>query len=85
MYDLYDEEFQKELIQIKKWNNNIIDEEYKRIVKSSKCKYLADLIKIIIITTIKIKIYEYKDYFDYHYLASNIAGFAENSIQNIFS
>jgi len=43
-------EFQKELIQIKKWNNNIIDEEYKRIVKSSKCKYLADLIKIIIIT-----------------------------------
>jgi hypothetical protein len=57
-------EFQKELIQIKKWNNNIIDEEYKRIVKSSKCKYLADLIKIIIITTIKIKIYEYKDYFD---------------------
>jgi len=51
-------EFQKELIQIKKWNNNIIDEEYKRIVKSSKCKYLADL------TTIKIKIYEYKDYFD---------------------
>ena len=57
-------EFQKELIQIKKWNNNIIDEEYKRIVKTSKCKYLADLIKIIIITTIKIKIYEYKDYFD---------------------
>jgi len=57
-------EFQKELIQIKKWNNNIIDEEYKRIVKASKCKYLADLIKVIIITMIKIKIYEYKDYFD---------------------
>jgi len=57
-------EFQKELVQIKKWNNNLINEEYKKIVKTTKCKYLADLIKIIIITTIKIKIYEYKDYFD---------------------
>ena len=56
-------EFQKELIQIKKWNNNIIYEEYKKIIKKTKCKYLPDLIKIIIITTIKIKIYEYKDQF----------------------
>ena len=57
-------EFQKELVAIKKWNNNLINEEYKRIVKLTKCKYIAELIKIIIITTIKIKIYEYKDYFD---------------------
>ena len=56
-------EFQKELIQIKKWNNNIIYEEYKKIIKKTKCKYLPDLIKMIIITTIKIKIYEYKDHF----------------------
>ena len=47
-------EFQKELVQIKKWNNNIIYEEYRKIVKATKCKYLADLIKMIIITTIKI-------------------------------
>ena len=57
-------EFQKELIQIKKWNNNIIYEEYKKIIKKTKCKYLHDLIKMIIITTIKIKIYEYKDNFN---------------------
>ena len=57
-------EFQKELVQIKKWNNNIIYEEYRKIVKATKCKYLADLIKMIIITTIKIKIYEYKDQFN---------------------
>ena len=57
-------EFQKELVQIKKWNNNIIYEEYKKIVKTTKCKYLADLIKNIIIITIKIKIYEYKDEFN---------------------
>ena len=45
-------EFQKELVQIKKWNNNLINEEYKKIVKTTKCKYLADLIKIIIINSI---------------------------------
>ena len=52
--------FQSELTQIKKWNNNIINEEYKKIVKYTKCKYLYNLIKIIIINTIKIKIYEYR-------------------------
>ena len=50
-------EFQKELVQIKKWNNNLINEEYKRIVKLNKCKYIYELIKIIIIKNIKIKIY----------------------------
>jgi hypothetical protein len=49
--------FQNELYSIRKWNNNIVSDEYKKIVKYTKCKYLANLIKIIIITTIKIKIY----------------------------
>jgi hypothetical protein len=57
-------EFQSELVLIKKWNNNIVKDEYKRIIKITKCKYFENLIKIIIITSIKIKIYEYKDYFD---------------------
>jgi len=56
--------FQNELYCVKKWNNNIVNDEYKKIVKNTKCKYLLNLIKIIIITTIKIKIYEYKDQFD---------------------
>ena len=56
--------FQNELYSIRKWNNNIVSDEYKKIVKYTKCKYLSNLIKIIIITTIKIKIYEYKEQFD---------------------
>jgi hypothetical protein len=56
--------FQNELYNIRKWNNNIVSDEYKKIVKYTKCKYLSNLIKIIIITTIKIKIYEYKEQFD---------------------
>ena len=67
--DLYNDkkslkEFQSELVLIKKWNNNIVKDEYKRIIKITKCKYFENLIKIIIITSVKIKIYEYKDYFD---------------------
>jgi hypothetical protein len=57
-------EFQTELVDIKKWNNNIVKEEYKKIIKETKCKYFENLVKIIIITSVKIKIYEYKDYFD---------------------
>ena len=56
--------FQNELYSIRKWNNNIVNDEYKKIVKYTKCKYLSNLIKIIIITTIKIKIYEYREQFD---------------------
>ena len=56
--------FQNELYSIRKWNNNMVNDEYKKIVKYTKCKYLSNLIKIIIITTIKIKIYEYRDQFD---------------------
>ena len=56
--------FQNELYSIRKWNNNMVNDEYKKIVKYTKCKYLSNLIKIIIITTIKIKIYEYREQFD---------------------
>jgi hypothetical protein len=56
--------FQNELYSIRKWNNNMVADEYKKIVKYTKCKYLSNLIKIIIITTIKIKIYEYREQFD---------------------
>jgi len=42
----------------------MVNDEYKKIVKYTKCKYLSNLIKIIIITTIKIKIYEYREQFD---------------------
>jgi len=56
--------FQNELYSIRKWNNNMVNDEYKKIVKYTKCKYLPNLIKSIIITTIKIKIYEYRDQFD---------------------
>jgi len=73
IYNIYNEcidnkkslkEFQTELVAIKKWNNNTVKEEYKNILKETKCKYFDNLIKIIIITSVKIKIYEYKDYFD---------------------
>jgi hypothetical protein len=57
-------EFQNELLQIRKWNNNIVADEYKKVVKYTKCSYMHNLIKVIIISTIKIKIYEYKEQFD---------------------
>ena len=51
--------FQKELNNIPKWNNHLIECEANNIVKSINCNYLYKLIKIIIVTSIKIKIYEY--------------------------
>jgi len=57
-------DFQNELLEIRKWNNNIVADEYKKVVKYTKCTYMHNLIKVIIISTIKIKIYEYKDQFD---------------------
>ena len=66
--------FQSELTQIKKWNNNIINEEYKKIVKSTKCKYLYNLVKVIIINSIKIKIPSAEDYV--HKCFVNIGAFS---------
>ena len=56
--------FQKELNKIKEWNNNYIDEVYSEILKKSKYKNLDKLYKYVIITSVKIKIYEYKDQID---------------------
>ena len=70
IYDIYNEciknrkglvEFQKNLNNIKYWNNTIVLEEYNKIKEKSKCDYLPKLVKIIIITNIKIKTFEYKD------------------------
>lgn len=54
-------QFQYELNQISKWNNHIIQEEAKKIVSKTKCNYLAKLLKVTIIVSIKIKFYEYKN------------------------
>ena len=53
--------FQKELNKIKEWNNNYIDTICSEILKKSKYKNLDKLYKYVIITSVKIKIYEYKD------------------------
>jgi hypothetical protein len=54
-------QFQYELNQISKWNNYNIEQETKQIVAKTKCKYILKLLKITILTCIKIKFYEYKN------------------------
>jgi hypothetical protein len=70
IYDIYNDciknkkglaEFQKNLNNIKNWNNTIIEDEYNKIKEKSNCDYLGKLVKIIIITNIKIKTFEYKN------------------------
>ena len=56
--------FQNELNLIKDWNNFIIDNEYNDILKKSKVKKLDIIYKHTIINSIKIKIYEYRNYID---------------------
>ncbi len=56
--------FQIKLNNIKSWNNLIIDEEYSNILKNSKYKNLDKIYKLIIINSIKIKIYEFKNKID---------------------
>jgi len=48
--------FQKELVNIKSWNNNKIKDEYNELVKKTKCKYLDKLLEKIVIIDIKLKI-----------------------------
>ena len=48
--------FQKELINIKSWNNNKVKEEYDELIKKTKCKYLDKLLEKIILIDIKLKI-----------------------------
>jgi len=65
IYDIYVEnnkkgknvlqEFQKELENIPKWNNHIIEIETHNIIEKSECNYLYKLIKLAINLSIKIK------------------------------
>lgn len=46
--------FQNLIARIPKWNDNIIDNEYKRIIERSRCTYLEDLISCIHIIQLKL-------------------------------
>ena len=54
--DMNISQFQKELVNIKNWNNNRIKDEYNELVKKTKCKYLDKLLEKIVIIDIKLKI-----------------------------
>jgi len=53
------QEFQKELQKIPHWNNHIIENETKLIVDKSRCQYVYKVVKLVIMTGIKIKFREY--------------------------
>ena len=55
-YDDYSELqiFQDYLKKIPKWNSDLIDQEYDRIVQKSKCKYLDELLWAVIFSNIKV-------------------------------
>lgn len=46
--------FQNMLARIPKWNNNIIEEECKRIIETSGCTYLEDLVSCVHIIQLKV-------------------------------
>jgi hypothetical protein len=46
--DVY-QNFQNRLIRVRKWNQDVIDHEYKRIVNKTKCEWLNDLIKKVFV------------------------------------
>ena len=46
--------FQEQLSQIPKWNQDIIDEEYNRIIENSKCDWLDDLVTAVFLSHTKI-------------------------------
>ncbi len=62
IYKMYNETnmnislFQKELVNIKNWNNNKIKDEYNDLVKKTNCKYLDKLLEKIILIDIQLKI-----------------------------
>ena len=47
-------EFQNRLTRVKKWNQDVIENEYKRIVDKSKCEYLEELIKRVFVINTQI-------------------------------
>ena len=49
--------FQNLLSRVPKWNNNIVEEEKKRIIERSGCDYLEDLITCVHIIQLKILLY----------------------------
>jgi hypothetical protein len=55
-YDDYSELqiFQDYLKKIPKWNNDLIEQEYDRIIQKSKCKYLDELLWAVIFSNIKV-------------------------------
>ena len=46
--------FQEQLSQIPKWNQEIIDEEYNRIIENSKCDWLDELVTAVFLSHTKI-------------------------------
>ena len=53
-YDKYLMTFQNFLTRVPKWNQELIDNETKRIIQQSKCNYLADLLTCVHITQLKV-------------------------------
>ena len=53
-YDKYLMTFQNFLTRVPKWNQELIDNETKRIVQQSKCNYLEDLLTCVHITQLKV-------------------------------
>ena len=52
-YNKYLITFQNFLSRVPKWNNNIIEDEKKRIIEASSCKYIEDLITCVHIIHLK--------------------------------
>lgn len=46
--------FQDQLSRIPKWSQEIINKEYQRIIDSSRCDYIEDLLKVVYVSHIKI-------------------------------
>ena len=46
--------FQNFLTRVPKWNQEIINNETKRIIETSKCPYLEDLLTCVHITQLKV-------------------------------
>ena len=46
--------FQEQLSQIPRWNQDIIEEEYQRIINSSQCDWLDDLVTAVFLSHTKI-------------------------------
>lgn len=52
-YEVY-REFQKKLERISKWNSDIVNKEYMRIIDKSKCEWFEDLLKQIFLINTQI-------------------------------